>query len=278
MTSESIGKFQKCVDNWNADPNIQFTVQLGDIIDGNETEELTEKDMADALNVIAQAKQPMHHVIGNHCLRYNGGKPRLMEKLQMPKGQSWYRIELNSDSVLKSGHVFLVLDGTDVMLNKWDPEHPKSKEAEAWLEKHPIDKFPNATTWNGAISSEQRSWFEAQLQQARATQSKVFVFCHYPILADHLVMAISLLWNATELVELVDQYSDVVVAWFSGHYHLGGAQMPTKERSWAHLTIPAILVAPEQSYAVLNVHENGVILQGTGSCPSYQWLFSTTKA
>ena len=246
---------------------------MGDIIDGNDTEEMTEKDMADALRVISKSKHPMYHVIGNHCLRYTGGKERLMEKLGMEKGRSWYKIENPSPVVKEAGHVFLVLDGTDIALNKWDEEDPKSKLAEEWLLQHPTENFPNAVTWNGAISAEQLSWLEEELKKARIEGSKVFIFCHYPILADHLVMAISLLWNAPEVVAMLDGFQDVVVGWFSGHFHHGGAQMPSKERSWAHVTVEAILIAPEQSYGILDVYQHGVILRGTGSCSSHRWLF-----
>lgn len=276
MSSDACGKFEKCIEHWNGNPDVEFAVQLGDIIDGNDTDDLTDKDMDDVIRVIAQCERPLYHVIGNHCLRYRGGKTRVMEQLKMEELGSWYRFEPTSPLVSGSGHVFLVLDGTDVSLNKWDPEHVNSKLAEEWLAKHPVEDFPNAVPWNGAISSEQLDWFETQLKQAREAKSKVFVFCHYPILADHLVMAISLLWNAPELVSIMDKYSDIVVGWFSGHYHQGGAQMPKNgTRTWAHVTVEAVLTAPEQSFAVVDVHANGVILRGTGSCNSHKWLFPT---
>ena len=276
MNRDATTKFERCIEHWNSNPSIEFAVQLGDIIDGNDTEELTEKDMADVVRVIRQYERPMYHVIGNHCNRYVGGKPRVMEQLKMESGRSWYRFDPPCPSASESGHVFLVLDGTDVSLNKWDPDHEKSKLAEEWLATHAVEDFPNAVTWNGAISNEQLDWFESELSRAREVKSKVFVFCHYPILADHLVMEISLLWNAPQLVDIMDKYSDIVVGWFSGHYHQGGAQMPKKGiRSWAHVTLEAILTAAEQSFAVVDVHEHGVILHGTGSCNSHRWAFTT---
>lgn len=282
-----MSKFEKCVESWNSNPLVQFAVQLGDIIDGNETEEMTEKDFADAERVIRQCRPPLYHVIGNHCLRFSGGKAPLMKRLGMKENESYYRIFPASKSVLDSGHVFLVLDGTDIALNKWNAEDPKSKLAEQWLEKHPIEKFSNSVHWNGAISAEQLAWFKQQLDDARSNGNKVFVFCHYPILADHLVMAISLLWNHEEVVSLCDSYSDVLVAWFSGHYHHGGAQIPPQKevadkaapnaRSWAHITVEAILMAEEQSFAVVDVFERGVVLNGTGSCTSHRWTFSPSE-
>lgn len=251
---------------------------MGDIIDGNTTEESTESDMADVLRVLHQYRKPMYHVIGNHCLRYTGGKPRVMERLNMSTPQSWYRFYPPCAKVRQCNHVFLVLDGTDISLNQWDKNDPKSKLAEEWLAKHPIDQFSNAVTWNGAIGAEQLAWFESELIKAREESQKVFVFCHYPILSDHLAMAISLLWNAPDLVALVDKYQDIIVGWFSGHYHQGGAQIPDHTqpagRKWAHVTLEAILMAPEQSYAVVDVYERGIVLNGTGSCTSHRWLFA----
>lgn len=260
--------------DWNENEEIQFTVQLGDIIDGNETEEATERDMQEVMAVIAQARHPMYHVIGNHCNNYNGGREKVMEKLGMPSGPAWYSfLPQQSKAVRECGHVFLVLDGTDVSVNKWNPTDPKSLEAEAWLEAHTVEEYARAVPWNGAIGQEQLAWLEAELVNARETAKRVFIFCHYPILADHLVMDISLLWNAPEVVALLDRYDDVVVAWFSGHYHRGGAQMPSPSRKWAHLTIEAILMAPEQSYGIVDVHENGISLKGTGSCTSHSWVY-----
>lgn len=287
LARTAVGKFEQCVDAWHQNPLVQFAVQLGDIIDGNETEELTEKDFEDVDRVIRKCQLPLYHVIGNHCLRYPGGKAPLMKRLGMKEDENFYRLLPTSKSVIKTGHVFLVLDGTDVALNKWSPEDAKSKLAEEWLEKHPIEKFSNAVNWNGAISEEQLVWFKQQLEDARTNGNKVFVFCHYPILADHLVMAISLLWNHDTLVELCDAYSDVVVGWFSGHYHHGGAQIPTptqtsssttsSRRKWAHITLEAILMAEEQSYAVVDVFERGIVLNGTGSCTSHRWAYSPSE-
>jgi hypothetical protein len=264
-------KFEKCVEEWNENEEISFTVQLGDIIDGNETEELTEQDMQTALAVIRKSRHPMYHVIGNHCNKYNGGRPQVMRQLHMEK--AWYRFEPQGADIARSGHVFLVLDGTDISLNRWDLEDAGSKEAQKWLDEHPIEKFSNAVAWNGSIGKEQFSWLERELEEAQRSGKQVFIFCHYPILADHLVMAISLLWNAPEVVALLDRFKGTVLAWFSGHYHQGGAQMPSLERTWAHITLEAVLMAPEQSYAVVDVFERGAKLHGFGSCSSYAWSF-----
>lgn len=269
------GKFEQCVQAWNENRAIQFTVQLGDIIDGNETTELTEKDMQDALRVIGHCRLPMYHVIGNHCNKYNGGKPKVMEQLKMQPGLAYYAFQPDSEIVRESKHVFLVLDGTDISLNKWNPDELKSKEAEAWLEAHPIEQYSNAVNWNGAIGPDQLSWLEAELRAARQAKTKVWIFCHYPILADHMVMAVSLLWNAEEVAALLDRYDDVVIGWMSGHYHQGGAQMPSEKHKWAHITVEAILMAPEQSYGVVQVFERGATLEGTGSCRSHRWRFSS---
>lgn len=279
MSSDAPGKLEKCLKEWNKDETVEFAIQLGDIIDGNENEELTEKDMDEALRALGVFERPMYHVIGNHCLRLWGGRQRVMERLKMETTQSWYRIETPSSVANESGHVFLVLDGTDISLNKWDVEDPKHKMAEEWLAQHPVEDFPNAMSWNGTFSSEQLDWLRNELARAREAKAKVFIFCHYPILADHLVMEISLLWNASDVVSLLDSYSDIVVGWFCGHYHRGGSQIPgtsaSNNRTWAHIALEAILTAPQQSFATVDVHEAGVILKGTGSCSSHRWKFPT---
>lgn len=45
-------------------------VRIGDIIDGNETEEKGKQDLDTVLKIFEQNKHKHVHVMGNHCLRF----------------------------------------------------------------------------------------------------------------------------------------------------------------------------------------------------------------
>lgn len=98
---------------------IHAWIVTGDIIDGNDTDESTKKDLEHVLEVFAKNNHRHYHVVGNHCLRV----PRdyLMRELKMQ--ETYY------DFVIKDKWRFIVLDGTDISTFGWDSETENFKEA-----------------------------------------------------------------------------------------------------------------------------------------------------
>ncbi|MFT5688985.1 MAG: manganese-dependent ADP-ribose/CDP-alcohol diphosphatase, partial [Planctomycetota bacterium] len=81
----SIDRLREAVVDWS-DEDLDFTVQLGDIIDGADSPEASMGDLNRVLSVFADAPQPLRHVVGNHCLEVT--RASLEERL--PLSPTWY--------------------------------------------------------------------------------------------------------------------------------------------------------------------------------------------
>ncbi len=68
---EALDRLKECVQELNKQ-KLAFTIQLGDVIDGNETSEKTRSDLEIVLEEYGKLSMPKYHVVGNHCL--NAGK------------------------------------------------------------------------------------------------------------------------------------------------------------------------------------------------------------
>jgi manganese-dependent ADP-ribose/CDP-alcohol diphosphatase len=244
------------------DSNAAFIINLGDIIEGNDTDDKTLSDWVAVENALKTLRPKLHSVIGNHCLRLPGPKRVLMDSLHMT--ESFYVAER------RNGYRFLVLDGTEITVKGNEPDSDNYRAAQTWLDAHPRGpEFPHAWDWNAAISQSQLEWFVAQCVDARARGEKVLVFCHYPV-QPAAATDEHLLWNHLELVEILNQNSDVVKAYISGHWHHGGYYRDP-ESGIHHLTLRAILEASTDkgpdcgnAYAFVDVFPTKISLRGCG--------------
>lgn len=140
----------RCVEQFN-EAKPAFVVQCGDLFDGygklgDPSLEL-EKSQADALKVLSvlrRVEPPLHHVIGNHCLR--AGKDFLRRELGL--GQFHYDFR----SPRAGGWRFFVLDGNDAGYE--------------------------------LMSRDQIAWFKAALKESAKAGERVIVFCHYALLKE----------------------------------------------------------------------------------------------
>ncbi len=132
-----------CVDELNRH-DLAFTIQLGDIIDGNTNEVSTLADLDRILGTFNTLKMPTYHVIGNHCT--TAGREMLQQKLGL---QRLYYAFTRPEA---PGWRFIVLDGMD--------------------------------GGYGIVSEAQRTWLKATLDSACAEREKVIVFCHFPLVEE----------------------------------------------------------------------------------------------
>ncbi|MBN1851932.1 MAG: metallophosphoesterase [Pirellulales bacterium] len=140
---ESLGNLEKCVAEFNRH-ELAFTIQLGDIIDGNSNPERTHSDLDRILAVYSKLKMPAFHVIGNHCL--NAGKEKLGAALGLKS--FYYDFSLPQTR----GWRFVVLDGNDAGY--------------------------------GVLSELQLQWLRETLIQARRNDERVIIFNHFPLLKE----------------------------------------------------------------------------------------------
>lgn len=259
---DAIIRLKDAIDFWNKDDSLSFCINLGDIIDGNIDDEKTIKDFDKVLETIKPLKHEFYHVIGNHCLQHPGRKDFIVEKLNHNKAPYFVAKKI-------SGYWIIILDGTEISAKYSPPGSEEHNYALKWLEDHPLEQYPNAYNWNSAISNKQLTWLSQQLDEVRKLNEKALIFCHYPV-KEESAFKTHLLWNHHEVVDLLNQYNDVVVGYFNGHYHRGGF-FHDKNSKIGYVTVEAIVEAPNNSFGRVEVYEDGIKIIGEHSMVSKMW-------
>ncbi|SHE47243.1 Calcineurin-like phosphoesterase [Mariniphaga anaerophila] len=196
----SLQKLETAVTHFNEDEELEFVVNLGDLIDRDF------ESFDKTTTVLEKLKTPVFHVIGNHDLEVKEEHRKLVpEKLGMQK--LFYTIE-------KENWVFIFLNGNDISFHSDNPETVLlAKEMTAKLEKN---GRPNYHPWNGGIGILQLRWLNNQLALAQKQNKKAVLFCHYPLLPHES----HTLWNSEEVLAVLKEYSCVKL-WMNGHNHAG---------------------------------------------------------
>lgn len=137
----ALEKLDECVLQLNQH-ELLFTIQLGDIIDGNESPEKTVADLDRVLIGFSKLKSPLFHVVGNHCM--NAGADVLHDRLNLKS--FYYDFTLPETR----GWRFIVLDGNDAGY--------------------------------GVLGEDQLRWLEKKLAMARQNGERVIMFNHFALL------------------------------------------------------------------------------------------------
>lgn len=139
----SLGRLNQCVAELNKH-RLDFTIQLGDVIDGNDGVDKTRQDLDRVMSEFARLDTRLYHVVGNHCL--NAGRKALHKKLGL--AQPYY------DFVPRgvTGWRMVVLDGNDAGY--------------------------------GVLGKQQLQWLQATLARAARRHEKVILFNHFPLLKE----------------------------------------------------------------------------------------------
>ncbi len=184
---------------------VDFVLQLGDLISGIGNHYLEELRLA--LTILKSYPGPIRHVIGNHCLAL----PR--EKLMAELGikESYYSFSIK-------GFRFIVLDGMDVSVLR-EPETAEERKMIEYYHAH-----PEIHHYCGAVGERQKAWLKEVLLRAEQAEEPVIALCHFPLLPETTDEKHGLLWNHSEIAELLAS-SPALKACISGHYHYGGHQM-----------------------------------------------------
>ena len=150
------------------------------------------------------------------------------------------------------GWRFVVLDGNETSFHAYPAGSEQYKNAVRYYEEHNIE----SPKWNGAIGEEQLKWLRGVLENATKKDEDVILFCHFPIYPDNPHN----LWNATELIDLVEDYPGVK-AYLNGHNHAGN--YGSKERIH-YVTIKGMVDTDETSYTVIRVNRDRIEIAGFG--------------
>ncbi|NLE36751.1 MAG: hypothetical protein GX621_01855, partial [Pirellulaceae bacterium] len=138
---DSLERLRECVTELNRHP-LDFTIQLGDLIDGNIGPEKTREDLDRVMSEFARLDKRLYHVAGNHCL--NAGREEIEEKLGLDR--AYY--DFTPDGV--EGWRLIVLDGNDAGY--------------------------------GVLGEEQTAWLKQTLDAARRRNERVILFNHFAVL------------------------------------------------------------------------------------------------
>jgi predicted phosphodiesterase len=226
--NQSPKKLTACVAQYNK-MNLAFVVHLGDFID-------RDFESFDVVSpIFAKLKAPRYHVLGNHDFSVADDKKALVPKRMGLK--SWR---------------FIVIDGNDLSTYAYPKNDPRTKAATAFHRRLKI----GTPIWNGGVGEKQLAWIESKLKAATKAKERVILFCHFPVYPEN----IHNLWNHSAITELLAKYP-CVAAYLNGHNHAGNYG----EKNGIHyLTLKGMVDTQKNSYGVMEVHADRLILKGFG--------------
>ena len=247
---QSLGKLQTAVRHFNRE-KVDFTVNLGDLIDRNQ------QDMNTVLNCLKKLKEPIYHLTGNHDYKGVSHDEQLYKQLGMP--EAYYAFEARN-------WTFIMLNTNELATYSHSADTAMQTEL-ALLMQHIKDRNdPQGASYNGGISSAQKKWLETQLQKCQEAGRNVLVFSHHPLYPRTAFAAL----NHQEIIELLDNYS-CVKAVFCGHHHAGAFGR------YGH--VPVITVegmvetAKENAYGIIELYPNRIMLKGQGRTTSREIFY-----
>lgn len=218
-------------------------VQLGDLVDGNKSDrEESRAHLGKALAYFDTA--PVHHVVGNHCLR--AGREAVLEA---------YGYESGYGATVIDGWKLVFLDTCERSHHGRDEGDPIAIEAREWLAAH--EDEPRARPYGGAVSDAQLAW----LQEELAGPEPCVVFGHHPLLPG-AARENFLCWNGEEVMNVLA--GGGARFYFAGHDHQGGA---AQHEDVMHVTLPAILTGDHTALLELDGGEATLWPGSTGELP-----------
>ncbi len=247
---ESLWKLGEAIDSFNY-YNVDFVQNLGDIINhGNESFDSI-MPFYDKL----KAGTDNYHLLGNHDFAVDSSDmPGLLETLSMPD---------NYYSYIKKNWRFIVLNSMDYSFLA-NPLYQRDIEL--------IDAYYDNTggqvnhyDWNGAIGEEQQEWLKSELQTAEKESQKVIVFSHMPLRPEDVEEK---LWNADEIVKILEQ-SGNVVAHINGHRHKGGYALVNGIH---YISMFGMVDTEINSYGILEIYPDSLVLKGFGNQESHKMV------
>ncbi len=194
-------ELRACMEFWKGH-NVDFLLQLGDLINGSETHK--HEELRQVSSIFKAFRGIIRHVIGNHCLALP--RRELQEALGLQN--AYYTFTMR-------GFRFIVLDGMDVSVLR-APETEEDCQLLAHFRAH-----PELHDYCGAIGSRQKAWLQKKLEEAEHFGEKVIIICHFPLLEETTDQRHGLLWNHREIATVLAS-SPAVKVCLSGHYHYGG--------------------------------------------------------
>ena len=240
---------------------------LGDALD-HDWESLTAVS-----ELFRSIRLPFYNVLGNHdYLIPDEKKGEINRYLLIPNEEGYYSITM-TDPENSSEWLFIFLNGNEISLYaaRNDQERAAAQEVR---ERYPLEDGTFSHDWNGAMSPTQLEWLDAQLRDAESKNQRVIVCNHFPLfcqggpysVSDAVPLAKLLpvyfgklgvsLWNADELLEVLDRYPKRIKGYWAGHLHEGSYG----ERDGVpHVTFRGIVETEPNAWTVMEIKDDEVI-------------------
>ncbi len=257
MYKGALAKATRAVSYFN-EMKVSRVVHLGDIIDGNETEEKTRSDLSAVLETLAPLKAPIDHVIGNHCICI--GRDTVLPTLgfDLPR-----QLCTNRTIDVSPSWRLIILDSLALSV-AFAASDKLALDANQYLETHGNDK--NATDYNGGLGEEQTAWLREELGRAAEGGVNVVVCAHHPIALGSTGPSL-VIWNHEQVMQVLSEYNHTVRACFSGHHHAGGYAC----ESGIHFVVFESILDSQMeagSYGTVTLHSDRIVIDGQGEMTS----------
>lgn len=240
----SLPKLEECINCLNQE-KVQFTVNLGDIIDRDF------RELDTLLVCLKRLDHKVYHLTGNHDYKGVTDNNALYKKLNMPS--EYYSME-------KKKWVFIFLNTNE--LANYANVAGTEKEQELVALRQQIKKTGGiqGANWNGGISAKQLEWLDKLLAKSEKAGKRVLVFAHHPLWPKTAFTAL----NNIEILNVIDKYS-CVKAIFAGHHHAGGfayfKDIPV-------VTVEGMVETTKNSFGVVSIYNDRIEIDGKGRMAS----------
>lgn len=244
---EALLKMDTCLNTFN-EQNVDFVINLGDIIDRNI------HDMNKVLQHIKVLKSPIYHLTGNHDYKHKEGVKDsvLYHQLQMPS--PYY-------SFSKGQWTFLMLNTNEISTYANKGDIGKEKELKEMLERIKNTGGKQAYNWNGGIGKKQMQWLDSLLTVHEKEKRSVIICTHHPLYPFGEFTAL----NNEQILETLARYSCVKLV-LSGHHHAGAFGF---YQSIPMVTLEGIVETQKQNaYLIVEITQDSIQLKGYGRTAS----------
>nr|XP_060620521.1 manganese-dependent ADP-ribose/CDP-alcohol diphosphatase [Anolis sagrei ordinatus] len=295
----SLCHLQKAIEEWNG-RQIQFALQLGDIIDGfNAQHKMSKRALKTVMKEFQKLKAPVHHIWGNHEL-YNFSRDYLVQSAlntkyledktllshlvthQSPTEDAASEFCYAYQFCPMSKFRFVLLDAYDLSTLGRGTSSKKYQESLRLLQQKNKNKNLNSpldldecqfVQFNGGFSQDQLHWLDEILTYADKNQERVVIMGHIPI-HPHATSRVCLAWNYKEALSTIHSHHSVI-CFLAGHLHDDVYYLDS--HGVHHLTLTGIIATPPESnaFGTIYVYHDRMVLKGNGSMPDREMLYKS---